>query len=131
MKRHSSEMSLDCSICFNEISKGVEYRKNTSNEWFETSVCLDCVMHLKKTQYNDYINQIQTTDCKRTLKRLLDMGPPVWIYDVNIFKDVDYEKNENIIEFKYNDECRSARLDGSVEGDERIALWESLKNLRE
>lgn len=131
-QRHSSDMiGMDCSFCFNEITDCVEYKKNTTNEWFQSSICFECIMYLKRSQYGDYITQIQSTDCKRTLKRLLEMGPPLWVHDVNVFKNVDYENNENVIEFKCNDEIISARLEGSVDGEERKRLWDSLRNLRE
>ena len=121
----------DCSLCYNEIENPVMYKKNTFDKWYGTTVCLDCILYLKRTQYNDYLNNVQTTDCKRTLKRLLEIGPPMWVNDEHIFKNVDYNQDEHIIEFKCNHEITSARLDGSVDGDERTQLWENLKHMRE
>ena len=127
----NKDCNIDCTLCYNEIEHIVMYKKNTFDKWYETTVCMDCILHLKATQYGDYLNNVQTTDCKRTLKRLLDMGPPIWVSDEHIFKNVNCEQNEHVIQFKCNGEVTPAKLDGSVDGIEREQLWESLKNLRE
>jgi hypothetical protein len=121
-------MTDNCTICFDEIVHPVEYKKNSKpNEWFKITSCLACIMVLKQTQFSDYINTIQTTDCKRTLARLLSDGPPIWISDKLIFKNVNYDLGEHVIEIRCNNEIICARLDNSVDGDDRLTLWNSLK----
>mmetsp|Transcript_24601 Transcript_24601/g.69034 ORF Transcript_24601/g.69034 Transcript_24601/m.69034 type:complete len:152 (-) Transcript_24601:176-631(-) len=112
-------------LCTMEDITNENYVEYYTNTWkpclYEESV----VKELLKTQFHNYIQRVKTTDCQAELKRLLTSGPPIYVSDKHAFPD-----SENDITKLWfsstNEEC-SGKLDGAVEGDERMKLWEELK----
>ncbi|EZG67838.1 hypothetical protein GNI_066000, partial [Gregarina niphandrodes] len=91
--------------------------------------CLDCVMQLKATQYNKFVNDCVNSSCERSMRRLMESGPPIYLHDEHGFplakdfspvwlkyKDIN---NETIVE--------TSRLTNAPIGDERLAVWNELK----
>lgn len=72
MKRKDME-PINCSICFDEITPEhlVEYKKNSSNDWFTLSTCFECIILMKQSQFKTYVDGVKKSDCKKELKRLL------------------------------------------------------------
>eukprot|EP00551_Chaetoceros_affinis_P003130 CAMPEP_0203642234 /NCGR_PEP_ID=MMETSP0088-20131115/7597_1 /ASSEMBLY_ACC=CAM_ASM_001087 /TAXON_ID=426623 /ORGANISM="Chaetoceros affinis, Strain CCMP159" /LENGTH=129 /DNA_ID=CAMNT_0050497981 /DNA_START=85 /DNA_END=474 /DNA_ORIENTATION=- len=111
----------------NEESRNyVEYQCYPSMKWkpalFEQSV----VENLLESQFDQYIGRVKKTDCQAELRRLLEKGPPIYIYDKHgLALDDD---DEYVIKLWYasDGEERSAKLKNAVEGKEREDLWKSL-----
>ena len=68
------------------------------------------------------------TDCQAELRRLLADGPPIYVSDKVAFPLAE-ESDEYVFKLWYSSdkEERSAKLKGALEGEERIKLWNELK----
>ena len=106
----------------------VEYQSHPSGIWkpalFEASI----VEELLETQFHQYISRVKTTDCQAELKRLLAAGPPIYLQDKHAMALATQDDTHiRAVWFARDNRHVSAKLQGAVEGDERMALWEELK----
>ncbi|KAL3910634.1 MAG: hypothetical protein SGARI_002027 [Bacillariaceae sp.] len=106
----------------------VEYQTAPSMLWHPCQYERSVVENLLKTQFHDYVNEVRTTDCQATLRRLLDRGPPVYISDKHAMPLPEGETYIAKVWFAGDNTERSAKLDGAVDGAERDVLWEELKS---
>ena len=106
----------------------VEYQSYPSMKWkpalFEESI----VQILVDTQFEKYIEKVKGTDCQAELRRLLADGPPIYVSDKVAFPLAE-ESDEYVVKLWYSSDKveRSAKLKGALEGEERIKLWNELK----
>jgi hypothetical protein len=87
-----------------------------------------CVVdQLLETQFHSFVERVHKTDCQAELRRLLATGPPIWIEDKHAMPLE--EGDTHIVQLWYasDNKERPAKLDGSLEGNERQALWDELK----
>jgi len=89
---------------------------------FEQSV----VEQLLESQFQAYIDRVKKTDCQAELRRLLEKGPPVYIYDQHGLALDDDEEYVVTLWFANDGQERSAKLKNAVDGEERQKLWDSL-----
>lgn len=82
---------------------------------------------LLASQFHDFINRVKTTDCQAELKRLLAKGPPIYLSDENGFPLKEGDLHVYKLWYASDQTERSAQLHGAVQGEERDALWEELK----
>jgi len=107
----------------------VEYQSYPSLKWqgalYEESV----VRQLRKDQFHQFVERVKTTDCQAELRRLLAAGPPVYIEDKHALPLAEPDTDTHVCRlwFASTGQEETAKLDGAVEGDERKALWEELK----
>ena len=81
-----------------------------------------------KTQFHDFVKRVKTTDCQAELRRLLKTGPPIWISDKHGFPLPDNgDTHVCRLWFASDQQERTAMLEGALDGEERKALWEELK----
>lgn len=120
--------NITCLICYDDINETnyIEYKTNEHSEWHPSYFCLDCTNLLIKSQYHQYINSVQKTECKREQKALLNAGPPINVKDKNGFPESEGKELFSLWYFS-DKKIHSAKLDGSLEGEERKKLWEELK----
>lgn len=71
---------------------------------------------------------MKETDCQAELRRLLARGPPIYIQDGHALPLI-HESDTHVVRlwFASDGQERSAKLQGAVEGEEREALWNQLK----
>ena len=85
------------------------------------------VEQLLQSQFHDFVGRVKKTDCQAELRRLLKDGPPIWLEDKHAMPLPEGDTHIVQVWFLSDNQERSAKLDGAVEGDERIVLWEELK----
>jgi hypothetical protein len=85
------------------------------------------IVQLVETQFHYFVERVKTTDCQAELRRLLSAGPPIWVVDKHAMPLP--EGDTHIVKLWYHSDKqeRTAKLDGAVEGEERQALWDELK----
>lgn len=85
------------------------------------------VEQLLAEQFKQFIDRVKTTDCQAELRRLLEVGPPIYISDKHAMPLDDGDTHIIKLWFMSDNQERSAKLQGAVEGKEREELWEELK----
>ena len=123
------ERQRECAICYDSLdaTNQIKYKKEGS-DWFDANFCSTCILYMRDTQYSNYIEKVRTTDCKSELTRLLEQGPPIWLFDSKMFPEVS--ESEHVSELQYDGTVVSAKLIGAMEGDERTKVLEELRQLR-
>jgi hypothetical protein len=107
----------------------VEYQTYPSMLWHPCRYERSVVENLLRTQFHDYVEQVRTTDCQATLRRLLAVGPPIYLHDQHALPLPDGETHICAVWFAGDGgTVRSAKLVGAVEGEERDKLWTELKS---
>ncbi|CDR96045.1 hypothetical protein, conserved [Babesia bigemina] len=120
-----------CLICYEDLilSNAVAYKATEDAEWALSTFCIDCIKQLLATQYERYITSLRTTNCAKEQRALLERGPPVNISDHLGFPLA--EKREVYALYDMGQQAPlSAKLEGSVTGEERERLWEELSKFK-
>ncbi|KAF1795461.1 hypothetical protein GQ600_18590 [Phytophthora cactorum] len=63
------------------------------------------------------------------LRRLVAKGPPIWLEDKHALPVLEGDTHIIKVWFAKDNEERSAKLDGAVEGEARESLWKELRQL--
>ena len=138
-----------CSFCWDDIASTEErekakqegvpeeelpgelcwWRSANSHEWTVSKYCYACVERVKNDSFNNYIDSVKTATCPKQLRKLIDDGPPIYVSDQRIFP---VSPDDHVHEFRRihpdsTEELISARLTGSVIGEEREQLWKELQ----
>jgi hypothetical protein len=131
----------------------VEYQSFPSLVW-KPSLFEKCVVEeLLQTQFTKYLERVQTTDCMSELRRLVNVGPPIYLSDshalplatdqdthicqlwyssttTNDSSNINDDTNtDNNSEGGGGGEYRSSILQGAYTGKDRDELWDQLKIL--
>ena len=109
---------MECSCCFGEINN-VKIREK-DGEWKNSIYCKDCLLFMKETQFNEYVEAITKADCKVSLERLINLGPPTNIRDSQIDIEID--------EIKINEQIESGKLENVYPSEELEKYKEFLKS---
>lgn len=123
------EGSPECTCCLLEFEKPVYYRYVTESEkpetsgWIKSSFCWDTISTMLKQRFNDYIETIYKSKCKKTLGEMIVNGPPIWFKDAAL----PVPEGAHITHFLVDGVEISAMYEGAVTGEERQKLWDSLK----
>jgi hypothetical protein len=115
-------------LLFTKLRKQVEYQTSPSMLWYPCHYERSVVEKLLQTQFYDYVEKVRTTDCQATLRRLLSVGPPIYLEDHHAMPLPDGETHICAVWFANDNIERSSKLDGAVEGTERDQLWTELKH---
>ena len=112
--------------------------------WLPSTMCESCVGTILKTQFHAYKDRLAKSDCKAEQRRMLKAGPPVNI-SVRIFVFIQcclttYAQDKHgfpcpeghsgevhKLWYASSNEEASAKLDGSLEGEERMKWWKDQK----
>ena len=101
-------------------------------KWKPCNFEMNVVETLLSKQFPLYVNKVKESNCQAELRRLLKVGPPIHISDKHGFPLDDDSNNEDEpyvckLWYAMDGKERTSKLVGAVEGEERIKLWESLK----
>ena len=100
---------MECISCFEEINDLVYYRDKEEGEWKNSPYCFICIDYLLKNQWKNYTEEVKNETCKRTLIRLIKIGPPIYLREP-VGLPCENENNE-VYELKINDKIISAKLE--------------------
>lgn len=121
---------MECLATMEEITveqgNFCEYQTHPSGLWHSSLFSASVVQHLQQTQFEQYIQAVQKSDCKAELRRLLEKGPPVWIEDQHALKIPENDSHVCKLWFAQTNEEVSALLHGAVQGEDRKRLWDEL-----
>jgi len=117
--------------CFGDLDKDcyVEYKATTDGPWLASKFCETCVGYLLTSQFQKYKDSLANTKCKAEMRRLVEAGPPVNVFDKNALPCENDTKNGEVAVLWYSSDGQehSAKLEGSLEGEERAKYWEEIK----
>jgi hypothetical protein len=85
------------------------------------------VEQLMADQFHQFVERVKTTDCQAELRRLLAAGPPVYVSDPNGFPLPEGDTHVIQLWYASDNQERSAKLAGAVDGEEREVLWNELR----
>ncbi|KAL4093797.1 hypothetical protein PRIC1_011227 [Phytophthora ramorum] len=124
---------LECMATMDDITEEdnnfCEFQTSPSGSWHAALFCVDVVEQLLATQFHTYMKKVQEADCKAELRRLVAKGPPVWLEDKHALPVPEGDTHITKVWFAKDEEERSAKLDGAVEGQARDVLWKELQQL--
>ena len=104
---------------------------SSSMLWYPSKYSAEVVQELIDTQFKNYVDNVQKSDCARELRRLLTAGPPIWLADKNALPLSEGESHICKVWFSKDNREVTAQLKGAVTGEERQALWDNLKQFLE
>jgi hypothetical protein len=105
----------------------VEYQSAPSMQWQPAMFEMSVVERMRQSQFHDFCNRVRETDCQAELRRLLAHGPPIYLSDPHGLPLPEGDTHVVQLWYASDNQERSAKLDGAVEGEEREKLWEELK----
>ena len=127
------EEGMSCLCTWDDIDEETycEYQTAPSMLWYPSKYSAEVVQELIDTQFKNYVDNVQKSDCARELRRLLTAGPPIWLADKNALPLSEGESHICKVWFSKDDREVTAQLQGAVTGEERQALWDNLKQFLE
>jgi hypothetical protein len=101
----------ECKSCLEELTsdKKVFYRSCISDKFIEFDYCIGCLNEMMCVQWDNYIDGLKTADCMRSLRILIEMGPPI------NFRDNMINDGKEIYEFYFDGKIQSARLKNNMD----------------
>ena len=96
----------ECKCCFSVLtnSNTVFYKESESTNWVISQCCNICVDELLNDAWNKYLSNMDT-NCKATLKRIIQDGPRIYFKDKNLFPS-----EHGVYSFKCNQRERSGKI---------------------
>lgn len=124
------EIGDECCVCYTEFDEEttVLFQDEQNSEWKKGAYCYDCTQYLIDSNWKKYVDDVEKADCKRSLRNALKSGPPVNMRDVGFPCE---NNNGEVYKFKTNDSEFSAKLKGSLEGEQRLKWWDHYKAILE
>lgn len=139
---------LECLVTMEDITSDnyVEYQCYPSLVWKPAKIEQAVIEELLRTQFHVFKERVNQADCQAELMRLLATGPPIYVsdpYGLPLSEDANDDtivgsrttddEDTHIVQlwFASDNQERSAKLDGAVEGEERDKLWQELKQFRD
>ena len=119
---------IPCLICFEDIdsSSFVEFQASDGDRWRGALFCWGCIQSLQRSQFSTYKTQLANSTCAKETKQLLARGPPINLRDAHGFPGTEGSEVHSLRLFSTG-EVLPAKLVDSLEGDERLAFWETLR----
>jgi hypothetical protein len=126
MFRQFDKTITECVVCCDTIDEKtfVLYKDQKEGEWKSSSFCSSCVKHMIKTSWKTYVDKIEKADCADALKKSVNIGPPINFRDQGVPCE---NKTKEVQSFYYDGESQSAKLEGSLIGEERTKWWDNVK----
>jgi len=119
----------NCLICFDKINEEnyVEYKITENSSWFPAKFCADCLKELQRSQFYRYCDNLAKSDCTKEQRAMLKRGPPINLSDRNGFPEAN--ESEIYALWCFSDKMiKSAKLEGSLVGEDRLKLIEYQKS---
>ena len=122
---------MECLAMFEPIDETnyVEYQAAPTGKWRPCLYGAEMIEGLRTSQYKNYMERIQKSDCKAEMKRLMESGPPVWVTDKHACPLEEGETHVCKLWFMSDNREVSAMLEGACDGEERQKLWDELKSV--
>lgn len=126
----------DCLSCFDELTadNAVEFtfenstpQMETRNNWSTAKFCFECIQTLIQTQFKKFMKDCVDVDCERTMRALMERGPPIFISDPYAFPNSDGREIQWLRRYDDPQHAFEGKLEGAVTGQERQDLWDHLK----
>ncbi|CAM9348735.1 unnamed protein product [Choristocarpus tenellus] len=116
---------MECMCCMEDINSEnyVEYRTGEGNAWKAALFCEGCIEVLLKLQWKQYVDGLAKTTCKAEQRRMLANGPPINVSDRTALPCLEGESVHSLW-YSRDKQVHSAKLEGSLEGEERQAWWD-------
>ena len=127
----TAPQGLECLITFEDIDgeNYCEYQTAPSMLWHPAKASFDAIEYLRTTQFQRYMDRVQSTDCAAEMSRLLTKGPPIYVDESNCLP-LPYGETHVFRFWRMRDNTDvSAVLQGALHGDERQALWDQLRSI--
>ncbi len=105
---------MDCSSCLNEIENKIFYRDRKDGNWKSSPYCLDCINYFIKNSWKDYDERVRQETCKKSLERLISLGPPINIREPKGLP-CDNERGE-VYELLIDENIISSKVENALEG---------------
>ena len=117
-----------CMSCWEDMNNEiyVEYRSSIDSQWKPSGYCKMCIEMLIDSQWDTYVNGLANVKCKAEQRRMLQAGPPINLKDKTALPCPDDSEIHSLWYMIDNNE-HSAKLKGSLEGEERQKYWEEQK----
>lgn len=120
----------ECISCLDSIQETNYYRTSDDSEWIITPYCTECISWMIENQWDDYVETIKKETCKKTLRRMLEKGPPLYVKEPIT---MPCDNHDGIYQFKLDGEIVSGELKDHYVGDQlekyRKELLEYLQSL--
>jgi hypothetical protein len=118
-----TEPIMECKFLGEDIDATniVKYRINKDDEWQVLDYCSDCVVSMLDQMWKTYITSLKNETCKKALRNLVKIGPPIK------FRDTQIESNAQLYEFYYNNSIQSSYTISSFDPDTNLLFWTKLK----
>jgi hypothetical protein len=133
MSKHHFESvppGLECAAYLIDIDDN-DYCEFQTNDglWHSSPYCSDVVKHLLQTGFHSYLKTIDQADCKATLRRLIQNGPPLYLND----KTFNISEDQYIMKVWFKSENREidAIYSDAPTEDDRMRLWDQHKAIFE
>lgn len=118
---------MECIICIEDIDPVVKYKDKPGGEWRNSPYCSDCMEHFVSNQWFTYVSTIETETCEKTLRRMIQKGPPTHIREP-VGLPCENDRGE-VIEYRVGDQIKSSRLRGVYEGQEMTKYKTKLQTI--
>lgn len=144
---------LTCLCTWDDISLEAgtycEYRIHPTKTWHSSNFSSDILRHLLKTQFGKYLSDVEkaSKDCAAAVRRLINKGPPIYIADATALPLYPGEEAEasagservakeelrhvDCLWFSDTNQEVGAKLEGCMEGEDRLELWNTQKQTLE
>ncbi len=119
---------MECISCLDSISHQVTYRDQPEGDWKPSPYCEECMEWFVQNQWESYVTTIETETCEKTLKRMIQAGPPTHIREPVGLPCLDPRRG--VLMYKVGDEVKSSELVGVYEGEEMDRYLEKLETIR-
>lgn len=116
----------ECVSCLDPISDRIEYQDVENGEWKSCNYCKDCIEIMKQTQFLSYVNQVKSETCKKSLRRLLVLGPPVKIREPVVLPSNN--SRSEVYQFRLNNQIFSSDLENVYTGDKMVEYLKFIEN---
>jgi hypothetical protein len=128
---NSPKEGSSCMSCWEDLNSDiyVEYRSTDNSPWQPSGYCKICTEMLLNSQWNTYVTALANVKCKAEQRRLLEAGPPINLKDKTALPCPD-DGEVHSLWYMVDNSIHSAKLTGSLEGEERMKYWEEQKKFQ-
>jgi len=118
-------------VCCEELTTEnyVEFQPRLDGAWLSSPYCGNCIQtSFIGEQWQRYLDQLAKADCAAALRRLITTAPPLNVRDQGLpCKGNGYDDEVQLFWYASNNSTGSAKLKGSLEGEERKKFWDEKK----
>lgn len=120
----------ECVVCMENITEenwALYSDEAEAKTWKPSPVCKDCIKLMLDHEFEKFVKEVRETDCKATLRRLCEIGPPINLRDPKGAAFICDNEQKEVKHFYHSNSVQSAKLTGSFVGAQREELWEEIR----